>query len=271
CDGDTDHVVGLLSAKKFLSRMLAGESFSVEAAMDEPQFVPESMPAHKVLELFRKSGQHCAIVIGEYGGMEGMLTMQDLLEEIVGDVEESVPQSNQREDGSWLIDGLMPVDDFKRMFSLEEIPGEHDHFTTLGGFVMTQLGKIPKATDQFDWTKLHFEVMDMDGNRVDKVLVCEKQPEPPPAEVTRETAKAETKEITPAENKETATVEPVVAKTEIEETAKAEPVVAKEVNKAETNETATTEPVVAKEVNKAKNKAKNKEVNIADPPEKLDA
>jgi len=232
CDGDTDHVVGLLSAKKFLSRMLAGDSFDVEAAMDAPQFVPESMPAAKVLELFRKSGQHCAIVIGEYGGMEGMITMQDLLEEIVGDVEESAPQSNQREDGSWLIDGLMPIDDFKKMFSLEEMPGEHDHYTTLGGFVMTQLGKIPTASDQFDWTKLHFEVMDMDGNRVDKMLVSEKiaepVPEPAPAEVTKEVAKAETEEVDKAETME-------VAKTmEAVEAVKAETAAAADAPKAET-------------------------------------
>lgn len=198
CDGDTDHVVGLLSAKKFLSRILAGESFDVAAAMDAPHFVPESMPAAKVLSIFRESGQHCAIVIGEYGGMQGLITMQDLLEEIVGDVEESAPQATEREDGSWLIDGLMTVDDFKRMFSLETMPGEHDSYTTLGGFVMAQLGNIPKAGDHFDWDKLHFEVMDMDGNRVDKMLVCEKlaepAPEPPPGEVTKEVAKAETKE-----------------------------------------------------------------------------
>ena len=197
CDGDTDHVVGVLSAKTLLSRVLAGDSFDVQAVMEEAQFVPESMPASKVLDMFRASARHLAIVIGEYGGMEGLITMQDLLEEIVGDVEETAPQATEREDGSWLIDGLMPVDDFKRMFSLDELPGEHEQYTTLGGFVMAQLGNIPKASDNFDWTKLHFEVMDMDGNRVDKVLVCEKliepEPEPALAEVAKEVARAETK------------------------------------------------------------------------------
>ncbi len=202
CDGDTDHIIGVLSAKALLSRVLAGESFDVRSSMEEAQFVPESMPASKVLDIFRASARHLAIVIDEYGGMEGLITMQDLLQEIVGDVEETAPQAVEREDGSWLIDGLMPVDDFKRMFSLDELPGEHDQFTTLGGFVMAQIGNIPKASDTFDWTKLHVEVMDMDGNRVDKVLVCEKSPEPPPAEVTKEVAKAEAKLVETKEMKQ---------------------------------------------------------------------
>lgn len=177
CDGDMDHVVGVLSAKRLLSRLLSGESFDVTAVMNEAQFVPETMPASKVLAMFRESGQHIAIVISEYGGMEGLITMQDLLIEIVGEVEESAPQFTRRDDGSWLIDGLIPVDDFKDLFLLDSVPGEHDIFTTLGGFVMAQMGSIPQAGDSFDWTKLHFEVVDMDGNRVDKVMVTEKPPE----------------------------------------------------------------------------------------------
>lgn len=181
CDGDSDHVVGLIEAKTLLSHLLAGDSLDIEAVMIEPQMVPENMPASKVLDMFRESGQHLAIVIDEYGGMAGLITMQDLLEEIVGDVEENAPQATQRDDGSWLIDGLISVDDIVRLFVLDELPGAHDTFSTLGGFVMEQLGHIPQAGDSFDWTKLHFEVMDMDGNRVDKVLVSEiEPPEAPP-------------------------------------------------------------------------------------------
>lgn len=187
CDGDTDHVVGILEAKTLLSRLLAGEPLDVEAAMVEPQFVPESLYASKVLDLFRESGQHIAIVIGEHGGMEGLVTMQDLLEEIVGDVEENAPQATRRDDGSWLIDGLISVDDFSELFDLDELPGAHEKFTTLGGFVMTQLGDIPQPGDSFDWARLHFEVLDMDGNRVDKVLVSAIEPsEEIPATATDE-------------------------------------------------------------------------------------
>ena len=180
CDGDMDHVVGLLESKKLLSQLVAGEPFSIEAAMIEAQFVPESMTAGKLLDIFRESAIHLAIVIGEYGGMEGLITMQDLLEEIVGDVEETAPQAVQRDDGSWLIDGLINVVDFKQLFLLDELPGEHESYATLGGFVMAQLGNIPQPGDSFDWTTLHVEVVDMDGNRVDKVLVTEREPELPP-------------------------------------------------------------------------------------------
>ncbi|MCC6801883.1 MAG: hypothetical protein IT319_03275, partial [Anaerolineae bacterium] len=131
-----------------------------------------------------------AIVIDEYGGMAGLVTMQDLLEEIVGDVEENAPQATQRDDGSWLIDGLISVDDFVRVFGFDELPGAHDTYSTLGGFVMAQLGHIPQPGDSFDWTNLHFEVMDMDGNRVDKVLV--NQIEPPEAIPAPDTTNADT-------------------------------------------------------------------------------
>jgi putative hemolysin len=109
--------------------------------------------------------------------MEGLVTMQDLLVEIVGEVEVSEPEFTTRDDGSLLIDGLILIDDFKELFLLESVPGENDTFTTLGGFVMAQTGNIPRSGDSFDWGRLHFEVIDMDGNRVDKVLVTEKPPE----------------------------------------------------------------------------------------------
>ncbi len=178
CADDMDHVIGLLYAKALLSRLLAGESFDLRAAMTEPQFVPENLPASKVLDLFRESAQHIALVIGEYGGMEGLITIQDLLEEIVGDVEDSAPQSVEREDGSMLVDGMMAIDDFEALFKLEALPGSHDAYATLGGFVMAQMGNIPQAGESFDWETLHIEVMDMDGNRVDKLLVTRQEPEP---------------------------------------------------------------------------------------------
>lgn len=171
CDGDMDHVVGVLNAKTMLSRLVGGGSFDIEATMVEAQFTPATTPASKVIDLFRETAQHIAIVIDEYGGMEGLVTIQDILEEIVGDVEETAPQATQREDKSWLVDGLMSIDDFKDLLVLDEVPGEHERFETLGGFVMAQVNDIPKAGDAFDWKQLHFEVMDMDGNRVDKVLV----------------------------------------------------------------------------------------------------
>ena len=109
------------------------------------------------------------IVVDEFGSVQGLLTIYDILEEIVGDID-SEPQATQRQDGSWLLDGMLPVDDFKEIFNLRHLPDE-DEYETLGGFVMLHMGRVPQAADRFDWSGLVFEVMDMDGKRVDKVLV----------------------------------------------------------------------------------------------------
>lgn len=176
CEGDLDHVIGVLATKDLLGNMLAGKPFDIRAVMREPLFVPESMNASKLLELFREKGKHSAFVIGEYGGFEGMITIQDILEDIVGDIDD--PQIVEREDGSWLIDGLMPIDDFKDITDIDEMEGEHESFETLGGFVLTNQGKIPKTGDTFEWNGFKFEVIDMDGNRIDKMLVTPPPPEP---------------------------------------------------------------------------------------------
>jgi putative hemolysin len=139
-----------------------------------------------VLELLKQSGTQIALIVDEYGSIQGLVTLQDILEAIVGDIpsvdEEVEPQAVQREDGSWLIDGMLPVDEFKEMFSLSSLPGEdRGDYQTLGGFVMMHMARVPSTADHFDWGGLHFEVMDMDGNRVDKVLVT-----PPGGELSQQ-------------------------------------------------------------------------------------
>jgi putative hemolysin len=109
-------------------------------------------------------------VIDEFGGVTGLLTINDVIEEIVGDIETGEPQVTQRQDGSWLLDGMLDIDDFKEIFNLGELPNEGD-YETLAGFVMASLGRIPRAAEQFEWEGLRFEVVDMDARRVDKVLV----------------------------------------------------------------------------------------------------
>jgi putative hemolysin len=169
CDGDLDNVIGIVHARDLLVRMFERKPFDLRSAMTEPLFVPDSMPASKVLEQFRERGHEMALVIDEYGGLQGLATLQDILAEIVGDSEEEAPV--ERADGSWLFDGRTPVDELKETLIIDgDLPGEAN-FETLGGFVMAQLGRIPAAADRFDWDRLRFEVMDMDGNRVDKVLV----------------------------------------------------------------------------------------------------
>jgi putative hemolysin len=173
CEGDLDHVVGVVSTRDLFARSLQGEPFDVRAAMTDALIVPESMLASNVMAAFKEQGRQMALVLGEHGGIQGVVTLQDLLQEIVGGVDESDnPGAVQRDDGSWLLDGLLAVDDFKRAVGIDEpLPGEHAAYETLGGFVMAKLGRIPAASDKFEWEGYTFEVMDMDGNRVDKVLV----------------------------------------------------------------------------------------------------
>jgi putative hemolysin len=112
--------------------------------------------------------------------VQGLLTLADILEEIVGAFE-GEPQATQRQDGSWLLDGMLPNDEFKEIFNLRRLPDEEE-YETLGGFVMLQMGRIPQSADLFEWNGLRFEVMDMDGKRVDKILVTTVPAKPPVSE-----------------------------------------------------------------------------------------
>jgi putative hemolysin len=174
--GSLDHVVGLVQAKDLWASCMAGKAVELKGVLCQPLFVPETMSALKVLELFRQSRVHTALVIDEYGGFQGLVTLFDILESIVGEIPEMGDVSDleviQREDGTWLVDGMLPVDEFKEIFHLGDLPGEErGYYQTVGGFVMTFLGRIPAASDHFIWAGLRFEVVDMDGLRVDKVLI----------------------------------------------------------------------------------------------------
>jgi putative hemolysin len=176
CQGSLDHVLGVVHTKDLLVQSLAEQRIDLAVAMQRPVFVPESIRALDVLELFKQSGNHMVLVVDEFGSIQGLVTLHDILEAVVGDMpaagEEVEPRAVQRDDGSWLLDGLLPVDELKERFHLGPMPGEEqDAYQTLGGFVMTQLGRIPVVTDHFAWGELRFEVVDMDGHRVDKILV----------------------------------------------------------------------------------------------------
>jgi len=176
CQDHLDNVLGIVESQQLLSALLTEQPLDLRALLRLPLFVPETLPAVQLLEMFYVNTQHLAIVMDEYGGTQGLITAHDLLEVIVGHVteplEEAAARAIRREDGSWLLDGLLPVEDFRELLDLEVLPGELDNtFETLGGFVMAHLGRIPAAADAFDWNSLRFEVMDMDGHRVDKILV----------------------------------------------------------------------------------------------------
>lgn len=180
CQGGLDNVIGIVMVTDLLSHTLSGQPIDLTRDLRRPLFVPENMRGLKVLEVFKQTSTHIAIVVDEYGVIQGLVTLNDILVEIVGDIpsveQEDEPQAVQREDGSWLLDGMLPVEEFVEQFNIEEFPAGNYH--TVGGFVITHLGKIPTATDKFEWKGLRIEVVDMDGNRVDKVLVMpiENQP-----------------------------------------------------------------------------------------------
>jgi putative hemolysin len=172
-----DAVQGILQAKDFLDMMVAGELFDPADLLQTPLFIPESMQALKVLEMIRVAGVHEALVIDEYGGLLGMVTLYDVLAAIVGEMpgpgDEIEPEIVQREDGSYLLDGLLPIDEFKELFAIEELPDESRiGFQTLAGFILSHLGNIPVAGQSFDWGDLHFEIVDMDDHRIDKVIAA---------------------------------------------------------------------------------------------------
>ncbi len=183
CQGNLDNVLGTVRAKDLLAEKLADKPLDLKSALRRPLFAPEMMPALRVLEQFKKSGSHIAIVIDEHGGTQGLITHHDILEAIAGDIEPTTETEDQpavrREDGSWLLDGALPVHEFKEILGLRKLPGEdRGEYHTLGGFIMFMLGRIPAVTDHFEYGGMRFEVMDMDNRRVDKVLASALRPTP---------------------------------------------------------------------------------------------
>jgi putative hemolysin len=176
CQGDLDNVLGIVNVTDLLSRCFNNQPLDLTVSLRQPLFIPESTRGLKVLESFKQTGTHVALVVDEYGVIQGLLTLNDMLVEIVGDIpsvyQPEEQQAIQREDGSWLLDGMFPVEEFLELFNIEEgLAEQRGNYHTLGGFVLMNLGRIPVAADYFEWNGLRFEVMDMDGNRVDKVLV----------------------------------------------------------------------------------------------------
>jgi magnesium and cobalt exporter, CNNM family len=179
-----DNVLGTVRTKDLLAQYVAGQQLDLKGALRPPLFAPETMRAMKMLESFKVSARHIALVIDEYGGVQGLVTHHNVLEAIVGDIalvtNPAERQAVQREDGSWLIDGMLTLDEFKPIFQLTQLPGEEQgDYHTMGGFVMSQIGRIPVEGDHFEIGGLRFEVVDMDERRVDKLLVARVGPETP--------------------------------------------------------------------------------------------
>jgi putative hemolysin len=182
----------VIAVKSLWARMVRGEAIDLRTEIIPALFIPESTPTLKLITLLQENRQHMALVIDEFAGIEGLVTLTDILEALVGSLPSIEDQPEdldvvQREDGSWLVDGQFPTAMLKERFELETLPGdERGLFRTLGGFMMSNLGRIPRLGDYAEWAGYRFEVVDMDGHRIDKVLV-QKRPTPdtppnPPAE-----------------------------------------------------------------------------------------
>ncbi|HMV28377.1 MAG TPA: hemolysin family protein [Anaerolineales bacterium] len=167
-------IVGIVKSRDLLVSILSQKQINLKELAKPAHFIPETMLASRALEVLKKNNAEMLLVVDEFGGVQGLLTINDILEEIVGVMEGDEPQATQRQDGSWLLDGMLEVDEFKEIFNLNELPHETE-YETLSGFIMTSLGRLPQTADHFEWNNLRFEVVDMDGRRVDKVLVTAKQ------------------------------------------------------------------------------------------------
>jgi putative hemolysin len=184
CQGSLDNVLGIVWAAELLPVAMQGRTPDLRHLIRDALFVPDSMPAINLLEAFRSSHKHVALVMDEFGAVEGLVTVTDLLEALVGHLPANASEAEGkfvvRPDGSWLVDGAVSMEEAVDRLELPDLPeDETGAYHTLAGFVMTRLGRIPQAADRFEWEGLRFEVVDMDGRRIDKLLVSRTTPVAP--------------------------------------------------------------------------------------------
>ncbi len=175
CDDEIDNILGIISIKD-LYMSAAGSGHELSPIMKKPLFVPENNSAYQVLEKFKETQSHAAFIVDEYGTFLGMITLNDILEAIVGDMPETGQDDDyeivRREDGSYLVDGQIPFYDFLARFDKEDWMAEFEQeFDTMAGFILHHQEHIPKIGEKFEWRGFTFEIIDMDAHRIDKVLV----------------------------------------------------------------------------------------------------
>ena len=175
CRGGLDDVIGVVTAQGLLKPLAEGRQPVLTEELQAPVFVPETLSGMELLDHFRSHVAQLVFVVDEYGAVQGVITLRDVLEAITG---EFGPESGddawavRREDGSWLMDGLIPVPEIKDRLGLKDLPEEdRGRYNTLAGMIMLLLGRLPRTTDAVEWGDWRFEVVDLDGKRVDKVLV----------------------------------------------------------------------------------------------------
>ncbi len=172
--GGSQQVIGILHAKDLLAAALAGQPLDLPTATRPPLYLPNTVSVLRVLEAFKTSGEAMALIVDEYGDLEGLVTQSDILEALVGDIPGSADADQRvvrREDGTCLIDGMVALDELKQILAISHLPGEDPDFHTLGGYVMARLNRVPMVADRVTAGGYRFEVVEMDGRRVDRVLV----------------------------------------------------------------------------------------------------
>lgn len=180
--GTRDNVIGMVSVKSLWANLSLAGRVELRALVTPPNYVPTAMPAGKLIEAFKKSGKHIALVVDEFGGLQGIVTLNDVMMAIVGNLPEREqrhdPKAVLRQDGTWIVDAMLDIDETKTSLGIDEdLPGEDDNrYSTLGGFLLHQIGHIPREGEKFTWDRFEFEVIDMDRQRIDKVLVTAKAP-----------------------------------------------------------------------------------------------
>jgi putative hemolysin len=176
--GGWDTILGVANARQMLAQTLRGEKPSLVDNLQPAVYVPESLTGMELLEEFKNSGVHMAFIVDEYGEVQGIVTLQDVMEAITGEFKTHRVEDAwavQRDDGSWLIDGLIPIPELKDRLEINDAPEEQrGRYNTLSGMVMLLLGKIPQTGDKCEWGNWTFEIVDLDGLRIDKVLATYK-------------------------------------------------------------------------------------------------
>lgn len=183
--GELDDFMGVVQSKDILAVLFENKEMNLEKIVKNPIVVPENLESLELLKQYKENKEyvHMALIVDEFGSVSGLITLNDLLEGIVGDIpgidETDDPIATQRADGTWLIDGRYQIDRFKELFDYsEEFPDEkEDNFTTIAGFILSFCGKIPEEGEEFIWDRFSFEIVDMDGNKIDKLLITDLGPQ----------------------------------------------------------------------------------------------
>jgi putative hemolysin len=172
--GGTHQLAGIVQVKDLYDAALSGAPFDIRAAMRSPLFMPNTVTVLRALEVFKTTGESMALVVDEYGDFEGLVTLHDILQALVGEMPggaDTDPRVVHRDDGSWLFDGMVALDEVKQALQVGHLPGEDADFHTLGGYLMARLNRVPMVADRVLAGGFRFEVVEMDGRRVDRVIV----------------------------------------------------------------------------------------------------